>query len=277
MAFAGCEDVDLLIVGESVQKVGEGDSENRVLPIAKKIVWNAINCDHVLCSLTPCDESVEIGNKVKRIPYGFLSCRKQWGLHPQVPLEIIIPESVESIGSWAFFQLLFINKDLNISASVKSIERRAFEGCGLESVIIPNASIEELAFSGNNLKTVTIGIGVNQIGPKAFLNNTEMSSFRNQNPVPQVISDDVFSNENYLNCTLYVPTGSVSKYKAAQGWQLFRNIVGEDSGIDEINSKVTNVCEVNRYSIDGYRLTVPRSGINIVRYSDGSVRKELVP
>ena len=209
MAFAGCENVELLIVGESVQKVGEGDSENRVLPISKKIVWNAINCNYVLCSLTPCDESVIIGNKVKRIPYGFLSCRTQWGFHSQVPLEIVIPESVESIGSWAFYRFHFINKDLNIPASVNSIERRAFEMCGLESVIIPNAAIEEFAFSGNKLKTVTIGTGVNQIGSKAFMDNTEMLSFHNLNPVPQIISDDVFSNENYLNCTLYVPSGRV--------------------------------------------------------------------
>lgn len=277
MAFDGCEDVDQLIVGESVLWVGGENSDNRVLPISKNIVWNAINCNAFVCSLQPCDESVKIGNKVRQIPGGFLSChRYQWD-HPQGPLEIVIPESVERIGHRAFFHLSFINKDLTIPESVNVIEGKAFQGCGLESVRIPNATIWSEAFSGNNLKTVIIGAGVNRIDSKAFLDNEEMVSFHNQNPEPQLISDDVFSNENYLHCILYVPSGSVSKYKAAQGWQLFRNIVGEDSGIEDIVSDQLNLEEVERYSLDGCRLSSPQLGINIVRYSDGSFRKVLVP
>ena len=34
--------------------------------------------------------------------------------------------------------------------------------------------------------------------------------------------------------------------------------------------------EVPRYSLDGQRLTAPVKGLNIVRYSDGTIKKEAV-
>ena len=34
--------------------------------------------------------------------------------------------------------------------------------------------------------------------------------------------------------------------------------------------------ELSRYSVNGQRLTAPTKGLNIVKYSDGSVRKEMV-
>ena len=34
--------------------------------------------------------------------------------------------------------------------------------------------------------------------------------------------------------------------------------------------------EVSRYSLDGQRLTTPVKGLNIVRYSDGTIKKEAV-
>ena len=70
---------------------------------------------------------------------------------------------------------LFLNgeeiKDLVIPESVTSICNRAFEGCtGLSSVTIPNSvkAIGERAFYGCNLRSVTIGSGVQSIGSNAF-------------------------------------------------------------------------------------------------------------
>ena len=41
-------------------------------------------------------------------------------------------------------------------------------------------------------------------------------------------------------------------------------------------SNNNDVKEVSRYSVNGQRLTAPTKGLNIVKYSDGSVRKEMV-
>ena len=51
--------------------------------------------------------------------------------------------------------------------------------------------------------------------------------------------------------------------------------VSEETGID--NTMVSSeVKEVSRFSSQGQRLTAPTKGVNIVKYCDGSVRKELV-
>lgn len=51
--------------------------------------------------------------------------------------------------------------------------------------------------------------------------------------------------------------------------------VSEETGID--NATVSSeVKEVSRFTSQGQRLTAPTKGVNIVKYSDGSVRKEIV-
>ena len=47
------------------------------------------------------------------------------------------------------------------------------------------------------------------------------------------------------------------------------------TGIGQISNN-NDVKEVSRYSVNGQRLTAPTNGLNIVKYSDGSVRKEMV-
>ena len=56
----------------------------------------------------------------------------------------------------------------------------------------------------------------------------------------------------------------------------FENIVEFDAtGIDKTTTS-TDVEEVSRYSLNGQRLAVPVKGLNIVKYSDGSVKKVVV-
>ena len=56
----------------------------------------------------------------------------------------------------------------------------------------------------------------------------------------------------------------------------FENIVEFDAtGIDKTTTS-TDVEEVTRYSVNGQRLSAPTKGLNIVKYSDGSVKKVVV-
>ena len=48
------------------------------------------------------------------------------------------------------------------------------------------------------------------------------------------------------------------------------------TGIDGVNSDNDNVKEVARYTVDGRRIYEPQNGINIVKYSDGKVKKVVV-
>lgn len=48
------------------------------------------------------------------------------------------------------------------------------------------------------------------------------------------------------------------------------------SGVCGIMTEEVNVHEVARYSIDGKLLSAPAKGMNIIRFSDGSVKKVMV-
>lgn len=50
-------------------------------------------------------------------------------------------------------------------------------------------------------------------------------------PQPELI---IFEDEVYEKATLYVPEGSVEKYKADQRWGRFANIMAESSGVEQI-------------------------------------------
>ena len=86
----------------------------------------------------------------------------------------------------------------------------------------------------------------------------------------------VFENCDAKKCTVYVPKGTYDDYWLSDFGYFFENIVEFDpTGIDKTTTS-TNVEEVSRYSADGQRLAVPVKGLNIVKYSDGTVRKVVV-
>ena len=54
------------------------------------------------------------------------------------------------------------------------------------------------------------------------------------------------------------------------------NIVEFDAtDIDKVTTS-TDAKELSRYSVNGQRLSAPAKGLNIVKYSDGSVKKVAV-
>ena len=48
------------------------------------------------------------------------------------------------------------------------------------------------------------------------------------------------------------------------------------TGISPVSEKTRTAVEAERYTLDGRRITTPQKGINIVKYSDGRVSKEVV-
>ena len=51
---------------------------------------------------------------------------------------------------------------------------------------------------------------------------------------------------------------------------------GSATGISAVEEGQNTVIELERYTLEGRRIHNPQKGINIVRYSDGSVRREIV-
>ena len=61
----------------------------------------------------------------------------------------------------------------------------------------------------------------------------------------------------------------------AMTWKNFENIVEmpEPTAIDAISSNDTNVISGKIYYIDGKQLSQPQNGINVIKMSDGTMRK----
>ena len=131
----------------------------------------------------------------------------------------LIPNSVTSIGGYAFAYCSGLTS-VTIPNSVTSIGSCAFYRCsGLTSVTIPNSvkSIGENAFAGADIPTV-------------------ISLIENPFNIIGKSSDSrTFSPNTFNNATLYVPKGTIDKYKATEGWKDFKFIEeGISNGVADI-------------------------------------------
>ena len=169
---------------------------------------------------------------------------------------------------------------MTIPSSVTSIGNSAFSECsGLTSVTIPSSvtSIRESVFYGcSGLTSVTIPSSVTYIGKSAFSGCSGLTSVYVSWPFP-IQADNVFYYADVSKCTLFVPKGTRQDYFLADGWGDFGKIIEyEPTGIDNVNI-TTGAKEVSRYTVGGQRLASPAKGLNIVKYSDGTTRKIMVP
>ncbi len=187
-----------------------------------------------------------------------------------------IPSSVTSIGYGAFFACLL--KEVDISDGVTSIGEGAFAFCeALVSATIGSGvtKIGRNAFSGcTALEYLTIGESVATIGYSAFYDCASLSEITSLNPTPPTIQSNTFDYVDKENCILYVPEGSVDLYAKTSRWKEFYNI--EAASLDEIAVDPIPAIEAARYDLNGRMLSEPQTGVNIVRFSDGSVEKILV-
>ena len=191
---------------------------------------------------------------------------------------LTLPDGITSIGISAFAYCSGLTS-LTLPAGITSIGEYAFSGCsGLTSLTLPAGitSIDKYAFSGcSRLTSLTLPAGITSIGEFAFSYCSGLTSiYVYAEKVPR-IGRYAFEGCASRKCTLYVPKGTYDDYRLS-GFGYFENIVEFDAtGIDK-TTIATDVEEVSRYSLNGQRLVGPTKGLNIVKYSDGSVKKVAV-
>ena len=189
---------------------------------------------------------------------------------------LTLPAGITSIGHDAFYKCSGLTS-LNLPAGITSIGYNAFEGCsGLTSLNLPAGitSIGDYAFRRcSGLTSLTLPAGITSIGNWAFANCSGLTSiYVYAEKVPK-IGSNTFEGVDAKKCTLYVPMGTRDDYWLSSFGDYFENIVEFDvTGIDKTTTS-TDVEEVARYSVNGQRLSAPTKGLNIVKYSNGSVKK----
>lgn len=149
----------------------------------------------------------------------------------------------------------------------------------LHNIVLPDnlTSISEEMFAYNHcLKSVTIPASVNDIGKLAFFTciGQEMLYIDSNKLVP--VDDYGTTLKGPENCTLYVPQGLVEAYRISIWGEYLQNIEEmTTTGIKTV-SATSDVKEVSRNSVAGQKLDAPVKGMNIVKYSDGSIKKVAV-
>ena len=191
---------------------------------------------------------------------------------------LTLPSSVTKIGCYALLNCIGLTS-LTLPSSVTEIGEGAFLNCrGLTNFTIPSGvtSIGHGAFfCCYGLISLTIPSSVTAIGSRAFNDCSGLTSiYAYMEKLPET-GANLFLGCDEKKCTVYVPKGTYDDYFVSE-FGFFSHIVEFDAtGIDKTTTS-TDVEEISRYSLNGQRLVGPTKGLNIVKYSDGSVKKVAV-
>ena len=191
---------------------------------------------------------------------------------------LTLPSSVTKIGCYALSSCIGLTS-LTLPSSVTEIGEHAFLNCrGLTNFTIPSGvtSIGTSAFfCCYGLISLTIPSSVTAIGNNAFNDCSGLTSiYAYMEKLPETGSN-LFLGCDAKKCTVYVPKGTGDAYFWSSFGYFDKIVEFDATGIDKVAIS-TNAKEVSRYSANGQRLSAPAKGLNIVKYSDGSVKKVVV-
>ena len=243
-------------------------------------------------------DSLILPSKLKSIGYeAFKGCCNLTKLE--------LPSSVTFISDWAFQDCSALNT-LVLPAGIKSIENGTFYGCSaLTNMVIPSGVtyIGQEAFENcSSLKKIELPLGLLSIQQYAFQNCCSLqrltipSSVRfmglkclggcvgleaiylcweDKYAIASYDNSSNFSDMPYKKCVVYVPSELYDDYRNAR-WDIWFSMRPYDiTSVGNVKTS-TDAEEVSRYSVNGQRLSAPTKGLNIVKYSDGSVKKVAV-
>ena len=177
-----------------------------------------------------------------------------------------IPEPVRTIGEQAFGGSNL--KIVNANEGLETIETLAFDNLhSLESISLPSTldEIGHRAFFGcNQLMTISC---------KAYYPPTLDYNYREYFGQPY----NNFSDKTYEEAILIIPKENYG-YNTRSGWKLFKNIEEYDLTTNlQMPNENRGYPQINRtYDFNGVLLGAPQRGVNIIRMSDGTVKKVLV-
>lgn len=171
--------------------------------------------------------------------------------------DITLPPTIEKIGSYAFANSKF--SDLKGIGEVRQIGKGAFEGSYFNSLSFPHAisSVESYMFTDAHIKKIVLDKATKEIYAtaigKLFVDTLVCLA---ENP-PSIYVDDPYAHGIYDHSDnlyyLYVPQASIDKYKTAEYFKDFHNILPIEQSTAIKASETDNTPD---YTLDGHRLTM---------------------
>ena len=299
-AFSFCTGLTEVTIGNSVTSIGGGAFEGCSGMI--EINYNAENCTSMSSSYSVFKDcialkNVNIGNNVKTIPsYAFYNCT---GL-----TSVTIGNSVTSIGEKAFeesrLRLIMCH-----CAVPPTCGKYAFDGAEYPNssysalLMIPEGSLFDYALADEWHKFTQ----VEEVSEATVSTQEKNATFE----IPTIEGATKYDVTVYSDITMtqlvatthYDATGKIIPMsttlelsidgfedgvyyykvlvKSVEG-EILNNYIGtfeiDAAGVENIATD--NAIEVARYDIHGRLLSEPTKGLNIIKMSDGTTRKEIV-
>lgn len=222
-AFNGCTKITKIIIPETVTSIGRSAFEGctamseLIIPDNVKYIQEETfrGCTNLTSVLLPINLShIDV--------YAFEGCSQLQSV--RIPAATTFIEQGAFSGCEHLETLVFEDNTEKIELRVDYLHG-PFSDCKLRAIYL-GRPVNSFPYSTpclNVSQAETISIGSNFKSSSLFYNCNTLSTIYSFSENPEGASFS-FSNQTYLNSTLYVPIGTKDRYLGAEGWKNFFNI-----------------------------------------------------